>query len=141
MTSGLIEILVEDSVVQDKVGLNVAGDKYKVFPFVCPQGESGPFITVSKQSNSRQTLDKTYANQVDYPLYNVISWSKVYRTAELLNQAVRAALDNKGFVTEAGTTFARIWMFDERDGFDKDADMYACIGVYATEEKRPVVIT
>ena len=48
MTSGIIEILIENTTVQTLIGRNKAGDKYKVYPVVCPQGEGQPYITVYK---------------------------------------------------------------------------------------------
>lgn len=137
MTSGIIEILRENAGVQGSVGQNERGDKYKIFPVVAPPNTEGPYLTVFKSSNnSTVSLSKDIQSQLDYPLVTVNSWSKVFRETELLSQAVRSALDNQGFSTDAGYVFNRIWLVDDRDGFDEQRDMYVHISVYGVEEKR-----
>lgn len=136
MTSGIIEILTDSVDVQTAVGMNVELNKYKVYPFVAPQGEKGPYIVVSKTSNNTQSEGKEIESTLDYPTYDVISYSKNFRTTELLHEACRTALDNMTSVT-AVCTFRRIWLVTDRDGFDTHADMYAHIATYGVEQLRP----
>jgi hypothetical protein len=137
MTSGIIEILIEDTGVRTEVGLNKAGEKYKVYPMVCPEGEEQPYVIVSMVSNDAQTsMDKTDASLLDYPQYNVICYAKNFRKTETIHAACRAALDDKESVTDAGAEFERIWLANEKDGFDNGAQLYAKIATYRAEVKR-----
>lgn len=138
MTSGIIEILIENAGVQALTGIrNVRGDKYKVYPTVCPQGETQPYIIVSMVSNDGQTsLDKTDVSLLDYPQYNVLCYATNFRDTELMHAACRAALDNMESVTDAGAEFERIWMVNERDLFDNQAQLYVKSTTYKAEVKR-----
>lgn len=137
MTSGIIEILTDSVAVQALVGQNDRGDKYKVFPFVAPQGERGPYIVVAKTSNSTQSLGKEIESTLDYPVYDVLCYAKNFRTTELLHEAARDALDNMSSVTEV-CVFKRIWLVTDRDAFDQSADMYCHVATYAAEQYRTV---
>lgn len=135
MTSGIIEILIENAGVQTIVGQS--GFKYKVYPVVAPQRTEPPYITVFKgQNNAVLSLSKDIESQLDYPLVTVNCWSKNFRETELIHEAVRAALDNQGFTTDAGYVFNRVWLVDDRDGFDQEQNFYVHVAVYGVEEKR-----
>jgi hypothetical protein len=138
MTSGIIEILIENAGVQALEGIrNTAGTKYKVYPTVCPQGETQPYIIVSMVSNDGQTsLDKTNVSGLDYPQYNVLCYATNFRTTELMHAACRAAIDNIEATTDAGAEFERIWMVNERDLFDNQAQLYVKTTTYKAEVKR-----
>lgn len=137
MTSGITEILREDTVVQALLGFNGAGTKYKVYPVIAPQKEEPPFITVYQQSNDAVTsLSKDFASELDYPRVVITCWDRNFRPTELLGEAVRLAMDNKSFDTDAGYQFARLWVTDEREGFDAAALMYCHILTFAAEIKR-----
>lgn len=137
MTSGIIEILTENAGVQTIVGLNERGDKYKIFPVVAPQKTEPNYITVFKgQNNATISLSKDLESMLDYPLVTINSWSKSFRDTELMFEAVRDALDNQGFTTDAGYTFNRVWLVDDRDGFDNEQQLYVHVAVFGVEEKR-----
>lgn len=137
MTSGIIEILTENVAVQTLVGRNERDDKYKIFPVVAPQNTEPEYITVFKGSNNATlSLSKDFPSMLDYPQVTVNCWSKVFRNTELIFEAVRDALDNQGFTTDAGYTFNRIWLVDDRDGFDQEQGFYVHVAVFAVEEKR-----
>lgn len=136
MTSGIIEILTDSAAVQALVGLNVAGDKYKVYPFKAPQPEKGPYVVVAKTSNSTISQGKEIESTLDYPNYDVLCYSKNFRTTEELHEATRDALDNMSSVTEV-CEFKRIWLVTDRDAFDESAEMYVHVATYGAEQYRP----
>lgn len=139
MTSGIIEILIEDTTVQFHVGLNKAGDKYKVFPVVCPQSEIQPYIVVFRTSaGSIPSLTKDIRSELDYPTVSVICYGKSYRQAELIAEATRAALERGGYETDAGYNFNSIWLSQERDLFDDAAQLYAIEQQFQCELKRVI---
>lgn len=137
MTSGIIEILTDSAAVQALVGLNERGDKYKVYPFKAPQGEKGHYIVVAKTSNSSQSQGKEIESTLDYPTYDVLHYSKNFRTTEELHEATRDALDNMSSTT-AVCVFKRIWLVTDRDAFDESADMYVHVTTYAAEQYRTI---
>lgn len=132
MTSGIIDILVDNAGVQAVVGLNEAGDKYKIYPFVAPQDTKQPYIVVSKTSNSTQSQGKEIESTLDYPTYDVLCYSKNFRTTELLHEAVRAALDNTAWNT-SDYVYRRIWLITDRDAFSNEAQMYVHSATYGAE--------
>jgi len=137
MTSGFTEILKDNTGVQAVVGLNGEGTKYKVFPVIAPQSENPPYITVfQSQNDALPSLTKKEESQLDYPVVTVNCWAKNFRTAELMGEAVRAAVDNQGFDTDAGYLFNRVWMIDDRDGYDQDRKMHVHIQTFGVEYKR-----
>lgn len=137
MTSGIIEILREDTGVQALAGLNQSGSKFKIYPVVAPQGEKPPYITVFMgQNDALPSLTKKEVSELDYPRVTVNSWSKNFRPSELMGEAVRNALDNVSSVTDAGYTFTRIWLIDDRDGHDPERDLYVHVSTFGVEVKR-----
>lgn len=132
MTSGIIDILIDNVGVQTVVGLNEAEDKYKVYPFVAPQGEKQPYIVVSKTGNNTQSEGKEIGSTLDYPSYDVLCYSKNFRTTELLHEAVRTALDNTAWTT-SDYTYRRIWLITDRDAFSNEAQMYVHVASYGAE--------
>lgn len=138
MTSGIIEILKENAGVQALVGENAAAGKYKVYPVVAPQGESIPYITVFKGLNDPlSSLTKDLESMLDYPRVTVTCWHKNFRPTEEMFEAVREALDNQGFTDAAGYDFERVWLIDDRDGFDPQSNLYCHVAVFGVEQKRP----
>ena len=138
MTSGIVEILTDSAAVQAEVGTNAEGMKYKVYPFVAPQTEKGPYIVVAKTANNTQSEGKEIESTLDYPTYDVLCYSKNFRKTEELHEACRAALDNMTSVT-AVCTFRRIWLITDRDQFDTKAEMYVHVATYGAEQFRPEV--
>lgn len=125
MTSEVIQILIGNTGVQTTVGRNTANDKYKVYPYVAPQGEKGPFITVRK-SATEPTGNFTCAGTLDFPTYEVRCWSRVQIETEEMHEATRVALE----------TGSGIYMTDAQDGFNLESDMYVHIGTYRAQETR-----
>jgi hypothetical protein len=136
MTSGIIEILIENATVQSLVGVDGRG-KYKVYPVFAPEGVSWPYVVVSEVSLN-PTLAKGCPSDLDYPRYNVLVYSLDFRQTELIQAACRACLDTgSGFTTDAGAEFHSIYMVDRQDLFmpsqGEGPGMYVKVGVYAAE--------
>jgi hypothetical protein len=135
MTSGIIEILLENSGVTNLVGS--VGGHVKIFPTQAPQTvllTYGDYITVSEVSLN-PSLAKGCPPDMDRPRYVVLCFSLDFRKAEILQAACRAALDTgQGFTTDAGATFDQIWMVDRSDLFQPaqgdGAGMYVKSGIY-----------
>lgn len=137
MTSGIVEILTDSAAVQALVGQNEAGTKYKVYPFKAPQTEKGNYIVVAKTANSTQSQGKEIESTLDYPTYDVLHYSKNFRTTEEMHEATRDALDNMTSTT-AVCVFRRIWLITDRDAFDESAEMYVHVATYGAEQFRIV---
>lgn len=139
MTSGIVEILIEDIQVQNLVGLNRAGNKYKIYPVVCPQGEEQPYQCVYRGSaGSIPSLTKDIRSELDYPTVTVMSYAKSYRQAEVLAEATRVALERSDYITDAGYQFNSIWLVQERDLFDDSSQLYAIEQQFQCELKRVI---
>ena len=127
MTSEIIQILIASTGVQTSVGRNTANDKWKVYPYVAPQKEAGPFITVRK-SDTEVTGNYTCAGTLDFPAYEVRCWSKNQIQTEELHEATRVALE----------TGNGIYMQNAQDGFSLESDMYVHIATYKAQETRTI---
>lgn len=135
MTSGIIELLIGSAIVQTTVGTNAKGDKYKVYPMICPQPEDSPYIVVEKISNTTRSMGKEIDSTLDYPTFRVLSYAKNFRKTEELHDACRQAIDNKGAITSV-CVFERIWLITDADRFSNDLDMYVHESQYGAEVKR-----
>jgi hypothetical protein len=139
MTSGIIEILIENAGVQAAVGQDTLG-QYKVYPVQAPQNVPTPYVVVA-ESALRPTLSKGDASELDYPKYDVLVYSTDFHQTELIQQACRNAIDNgAGFITDAGVTFDSIYMVDRKDLFQQaqgeGGGLYVKLGVYEAAAKR-----
>jgi hypothetical protein len=51
-------------------------------------------------------------------------------------EAVRSVLDNISAATDAGYTFNRIWLVDDREGYDPEANLYLHSATFGIEQGR-----
>jgi hypothetical protein len=138
MTSGIIEILIENAGVQAAVGQDTLG-QYKIYPVQAPQNVKTPYVVVAESGN-RTSLSKGDATGLDYPRYDVLVYSTDFLETELIQQACRQAIDTgAGFTTDAGVTFDSIYMVDRRDLFQQaqgeGGGLYVKLGVYEAAAK------
>jgi hypothetical protein len=136
MTSGIIEILIENAGVIAAVGRD-DNNQVKVYPMIAPQGVEAPYVTVSEVSLN-PALAKQCSDFMDSPRYNVMVYSLDFRETELIQAACRAALDTgAGFTTDAGAEFDSIYMMDRQDlwmpSTGESSGLYVKVGVYAAE--------
>lgn len=126
MTSGIIEILIEDTNVQNMAGFNKAGDKYKVYPVVCEPTEVQPYYTVF-QSDFDPVAGKACYGELDFPTFTVVANAKNFRKAELMAEAAILALDGRDATTNNGYKFTGIQLINHREGFDEKAQLHVSI--------------
>lgn len=136
MTSGIIEILIENATVQGLVGMDSLG-QYKIYPTIAPQGVSAPYVVVTEVSLN-PALSKGCPDFMDSPRYNVMVYSLDFRETELIQAACRACLDTgMGFTTDAGANFDSVYMVDRQDLFmpaqGEGPGLFVKVGVYAAE--------
>lgn len=143
MTSGIIEILIEDTNVQALIGQDNRGH-YKVYPVRAPEqveNATEKYILVSEVSLN-PSLSKACPSTLDTPRYNVLVYSTDFLEAETIQEACRVCLDNgQGWSTES-CTFDVIYMVDRQDlwspGTGQDNGMYVKLGVYEAMSKRTI---
>jgi hypothetical protein len=140
MTSGIIEILIENAEVQTLIGQDDRG-QYKIYPMVAPQGVEQPYVTVSEVS-LQPTLGKGCPSDLDKPTYNVQVYSLSFREAELIQEACRVALDTgTDWVTDA-CSFDSVYMIDRKDLYMQETGqgslIYVKLGVYEAMSRRSI---
>ena len=129
MVKGITHILKQTAGVQSLVGLNAAGDKYKVYPVVCPQGEKAPYIVVF-QTGKTPIECKGVATSYVYT-YDVYSVHTNYDTAEGLDAAVVDALNFKTAGTYNSVVFQEIRHTNTTDGqYNEDQGLFTKVSSF-----------
>jgi hypothetical protein len=139
MTSGIIEILIENAGLQALIGVDSEGN-YKVYPAQPPQTEDQPFIVVAERSLNPY-LSKGCPSTMDSPQYVVAVYSIDFRETELIQEACRLALDNgQSWDTDAGVHFDSVYMIDRSDAFEPGTGqgMFVKIGIYQADVNRTI---
>jgi hypothetical protein len=124
MVKGIVHILISDTDVQTVVGRNKAGDKFKVFPVVCPSQEEKKYITVS-QTGKPPVECKTGSPTSWEGSFDVICWAKNYDDLDEMEVAVVGALDNKAEGTYNGVKLSEIRYANGKDLFSNEYQLYA----------------
>ena len=114
MVKGITHILKNNATIQGLVGQNVAGNRYKVYPAVCPQPEKYPYIVV-RLTGKTPIESKEAPNTYEYT-YDVYSFSNDYDGAEAIDNAVVDALDHIAEGTHNGVVFSEIRHTNTVDG-------------------------
>lgn len=143
MTSGIIEILIEDNNVQALVGQDLRGH-YKVYPTRAPEGvenADAPYVIVS-EVNLRPSLGKACPSTLDNVRYNILVYSTDFRETEIIQEACRVCLDNGQSWTTDTVDFDGVWMVDRQDlwspGSGQEGGMYVKLGIYEASAKRTI---
>lgn len=142
MTSGIIEILIENSIVATLVGVDEQS-VVKVYPFIAPQKVKQPYILVSEISVS-PTLSKGCISDLDFATYQVNCYGLSFYDMEVLQEACRNALDTgAGFTTDAGAEFGSVYMTNRQDLFfqidgSEKGGLYVKSGTYQADIKRVI---
>lgn len=136
MIQGPIEILNADTTVRSLVGQNKAADKYKNYWVFAPETEEVPyqilFMTGNDPSNHKQ-----HPSDVDHVRFSLRTYHTVAERTDALASASRAALEGKN-VTAGGYLFQRIWLVDQRDGYDNAAKLPFRESIYSSHVERTV---
>lgn len=138
MIAGINEILNEDAGVIAVVGQNTAATKTKVYPVAAPSGESLPYLTTALVSTT-PVLHKGQPSSLDTPTFAVHVHATSYDDMTSISEAVRAALDEKTSVTDAGYNFERIWYVNEYDRpevFTSDHPVYVRSVIFSAQIRR-----
>lgn len=123
MVKGITSILAANSTIRTLVGQNVAADRYKVYPVICPMSETPPYLVVI-QTGKTPIECKDAPTTYEYT-YDVYAVEKNYDDAETLSNAVEAALDRKTPGTYNGVVFQEIRHTNTLDGnFNPDGGLF-----------------
>lgn len=143
MTSGIIEILIEDPNVQAVIGQDTSGH-YKIYPTRAPERvevTGAPYIIVQEASLT-PSLGKMCPSTLDNIRYEVLVYSTDFLQTEIIQEAVRVCLDNGQQWDTSLLHFDGIWMVDRRDawspGVGQDGGMYVKVGTYEASAKRTI---
>lgn len=134
MIQGIIDILIEDAGVQGQVGLNKAGDKYKVYPVACPQSEDDPYIVLTI-TGADITQGKNCDANLNFPSVDIYCYGKKYEKADALSNAVCDAI-NTVSSTRLGYIYKNIHLTNYKDGWDTQANLYVRISSYRVSLSR-----
>lgn len=115
MIKAVTYILENNVTVQGLVGLNIAGDKHKVYPVMVPVSEVEPYIAV-------RLVGKDLAGRGCGYIYRfqVSSYAESYDNVTTLNDAIVAALTAQASATVNGVTFSYLNFITEHDEFTTD---------------------
>lgn len=143
MTSGIIEILKQDTNVQALIGQDERGH-YKIYPTRAPERveiTGAPYIVVS-EATLIPSLGKFCPSTLDNIRYEVLVYSTDFLQTEVIQEACRVCLDNGQQWSTDLVDFDGIWMVDRRDlwspGTGQDGGMYVKVGTYEASAKRTI---
>lgn len=135
MIQGIIEILIDDTGVQQLVGTDV-------FPVRFPQedgklGGLSRYLTVYK-TPGQPTQSKDFTSGLDLDNFNVNCYASNYSDAYGIYEAVRLALDKRSiaFTTDSGFTYNGIWFNSDYDAFDDSARKFIHVLSFSCHTKR-----
>ncbi len=136
MTSGIIEILKENTALAALVGVDQRSE-VKIYPFQAPEKVSQPYILVSEVSVNPAAA-KMCIPSLDYANYQVNCYGLTLHKMEILQRACRAALEiGQGFTTDSGASFGYIRMTNRQDlyshGEGQGNGLYVKSGTYEAE--------
>ena len=129
MVKGITHILKNDATVQGLIGQNAAGDKYKVYPVVCPFPEKSPYIVVIQTGRTPIECKGMVPDAFTYS-YDVYSFNKNYDAVVTINEAVIAALSLPDGGTYNNVKFDDIRFTNEREAYDKEYSLFAKISSF-----------
>ena len=132
MVKGITHILKNNATVQSLIGQNAAGEKYKVYPVVCPFPEKSPYIVVI-QTGKTPIECKGSAPTTFIYTYDVYSFATNYDTVVSINEAVIDALSLPDGGTHNTVKFDEIRFTNEKEAYDKDYSLFAKISSFEAQ--------
>jgi hypothetical protein len=133
MIQGIIEILSEDTNVLALVG--TYGDNIpKVFPVRAPQqaiadNDLDYWITASKDVSTPNDA-KACDGGLDSANVTVMIYGQEYSKVDDIYEAVRAALNQRAYTTDAGINLASMVLVSDYDAFDDNAQRIVRVSKY-----------
>lgn len=132
MVKGITHILKNNAGVQALIGQNTAGDKYKVYPVVCPYPEKWPYIVVIQTGKTPIDCKGSAPTAFVYT-YDVYSFHVNYDNTVAINEAVITALEVQTTTTANSVVFDEIRFTNEKEAYDKDYSIYAKISSFEAQ--------
>jgi hypothetical protein len=90
MTNGVINILIDDSLIQSVVGMDKQEETYKVYPVLCHQPEQHPYIVI--RINSEEPIDCKEGTNDSIYSFSVYCFANSYEKISEMSNAVKLAL-------------------------------------------------
>lgn len=137
MMHGIIEILRLNASVQNAVGANAEGTKYKIYPVITPQKEKPPYI-VCALTGSEPVQGKNCRSTLDKENFDCLIYADTYEQGHNIDLAIRVALDQaSGSTDETGIHFDSIWFVSRRDAAieGKEGMIYVRVASYSCQVK------
>lgn len=132
MVKGITHILKNNSALQALIGENKSGDKYKVYPTVCPTPEVSPFVVV--KMTGRVPIDCKFGAATDFDYtYDVYSFHANYDTVVSIAQAVESALSLPDGGEYNGVKFDEIRYVNRSEGYDESYKLYAQVSTFQAQ--------
>lgn len=119
MLKAVIHILTNDATVQSLVGLNRAGDKYKVYPIVVPDTEGYPYCVARMSGKTPGAKNCGYIYNIE-----VVAYHTSYDDVSDLIEAIEDALISAPAQEVEGVSFGFSFLINESDDFIRDQDLY-----------------
>lgn len=132
MVKGITHILKNNATVQSLIGQNSTGEKYKVYPVVCPYPEKSPYIVVILSGRTPIECKGAAPTTFIYT-YDVYSFATNYDTVVSINEAVIDALSLPDGGTHNSVVFDEIRFTNEKEAYDKDYSLYAKISSFEAQ--------
>lgn len=132
MVKGITHILKNNATVQGLIGQNARGDKYKVFPVVCPTPDVAPYLVVKMTGRTPIDCKGGAATTFIYS-YDVYSFHHNYDTAVTIAEAVEDALAIPDGGTYNSVVFDDIRYTNRSEGYDKEFSLYAQISSFEAQ--------
>lgn len=132
MVKGVTHILKNNSTVQGLIGQNARGDKYKVFPVVCPTPDVAPYLVVKMTGRAPIDCKGGAATTFIYS-YDVYAFDRNYDTVVSIAEAVESALALSDGGTHNGVVFDEIRYTNRSEGYDKEFGLFAQISSFEAQ--------
>lgn len=129
MIKEVIEKLISDTDIQDKVGVNKAGTTVKVFPVVCPQGETAPYVTCSI-TGSDPIGCKEHRGLPEEEYFDIITYAEKYDQLDDIEHTIVDVLN-----TLEDDVFSLVILQSHKDMFDNDRKIFARVSSFKGSAK------
>lgn len=134
MIQGIIEIVSENADACAAVGRNVANTKPKFYWVVVGENEKPPYVCFAMLGN-QPTQVKNETSSLDSVTFGAYIYGHSPERTDAIQRALRSALEYQ-HITTADCYFHRIFLVNEVDGFDKEAQKPFRLATYTAQYSR-----
>lgn len=135
MIQGVIEILSEDAAACAAVGRNKADTKPKFYWVQVGENESTPYVCMAILSNQPNQV-KDIVSSLDSVTFGAYTYASTPEKTDEISRAMRLAMEGQHWMTE-DVEFDRIFLINQQDGIDKEAQRPFRLDTYTAIIKRP----